>query len=203
MRQIVHSTGIRCMPSRSYQRWRTIQKGDLDKIEHAHTAVGMTGHGRWYATQQANQAYVVLLASHFQRFCRDLHTESVDALVSLTTPPYLQPIVQANLLWGRKLGHGNANFGNIRDDFDRILIDFRTEVDRYDPPPDRRLRGKLIELNNWRNAIAHQDFAKFGGSTRLRLAQVRQWRGACGRLARVFDKVIHDYLRTLTGVSPW
>ena len=105
------------MPSKSYQRWRTIQRGELDKIDHAHGAVGATGRGRWYATQQVNQAYVVLLASHFQRFCRDLHSESVDFLVDQIQPPCLRAIFQANLLWARKLDHGNANFDNIRDDF--------------------------------------------------------------------------------------
>jgi RiboL-PSP-HEPN len=190
------------MASKSLHRWKTIQKDELDKIEHAHAAVGATGRGRWYATQQVNQAYVVLLASHFQSFCRDLHSESIDFLVSLTKPPYLQPILRANLLRGRKLNHGNANFDNIREDFDRLRIDFRIEVDSYDPSPNP-LRKKLQALNDWRNAIAHQDFARVTGSTRLQLDQVRQWRGACGQLAQVFDKAIRRYLQNLTGISPW
>ena len=167
-----------------------------------HGAVGVTGRGRWYATQQVNQAYVVLLAAHFQRFCRDLHTESADSLVRLTSPPYMQPIVERTLLWGRKLDRGNAIFDNIKEDFHRLRIDLGPEVEAYDPPP-RPLRGKLQELNDWRNAIAHQDFARLGGSTRLQLARVREWRIACGQLARVFEKVIHRYLQNVTGVSPW
>ena len=75
-------------------------------------------------------------------------------------------------------------------------------MDLYDPPP-KPLRENLQELNTWRNAIAHQDFGRLGGSSRIRLAQVRRWRGACDQLARVFERVIHRYLQSLTGVSPW
>jgi len=48
----------------------------LDEIEAAHASVGGTGPGRRYATQQINQAYALLIASQFQGFCHDLHTES-------------------------------------------------------------------------------------------------------------------------------
>jgi hypothetical protein len=54
-----HELGLESnMPSKAYQTWRTIRRAELDRIEHAHTAVGVTGRGRWYATQQVNQAYV-------------------------------------------------------------------------------------------------------------------------------------------------
>ncbi len=165
-------------------------------------AVGVTGRGRWYATQQINQAYVMLLASHFQGFCRDLHSESIEFLVGLAQPLFLQPIVRTSLVDGRKLSRGNANFDNIREDFERLDIDLSVELDSFDPPP-RPLRRKLQDLNNWRNALAHQDFSRLGGSERLRLVQVRQWRKACDQLARVFEKVIHRYLQSLSGVSPW
>src|SRR5262249_12538920 len=117
----------------------------------------------------------------FQSFCRDLHTESAGSLVSLTSPPYMRPIVRKNLLWRRKLDRGNATFDNIREDFNRLRIEFGLEVDLYDPPP-KPLRGQLQELNDWRNAIAHQDFSRFEGSARLQLTQVRRWRIACGQL---------------------
>jgi hypothetical protein len=61
----------------------------------------------------------------------------------------------------------------------------------------------LQELNDWRNAIAHQNFRNLGGPTRLQLARIRGWRRACTQLASAFDKVMHQYLKKLTGVSPW
>jgi hypothetical protein len=167
--------------------------------------MGGTGPGRRYATQQVNQAHAVLLASQFQGFCRDLHIECVGHLLRLLAPPAaLRPVLRAELSRGRRLDRGNANPDSLRQDFDRLGIEFWPEVERYDPRNAAR-RAMLERLNQWRNAIVHQDLepAKLGGSTTLRLAQVRQWRRACHRLARSFDAVLHRHLLTQTGVAPW
>jgi hypothetical protein len=62
----------------------------------------------------------------------------------------------------------------------------------------------LETLNTWRNAIAHQKFdpAILGNKT-LGLADVRRWRSACKGLARVYDRVMREYIRSVTGVAPW
>ncbi len=63
-----------------------------------------------------------------------------------------------------------------------------------------------MELNDWRNAIAHDDFddpARLGGSTVLHLARVKKWRAACNALARSFDEVMRQYLAKLNGSPPW
>ena len=70
------------MASRALHRWQTEAQRSLDEIEQAHRAVGGAGPGRRYATQQINQAYVVMVSSQFQRFCRDLHSEAVDHLTA-------------------------------------------------------------------------------------------------------------------------
>jgi hypothetical protein len=63
----------------------------------------------------------------------------------------------------------------------------------------------LQELNAWKNAIAHQDFdpAKLGGTTILRLQQVRDWRNACNQLANAFEEVMRLLLHQVNGNSPW
>jgi hypothetical protein len=180
-----------------------MRRGELDRIEHAHGAVGVTGRGRWYATQQVNQAYVMLLASHFQGFCRDLYFESAEFLVGLVNPAYLQPMVKRELNRNRQLARGNAQPGSIGADFDRLVGTFWVRVNLYDPLDEHRFQRNLEELNKWRNAIAHQDFSEFPDPARLRLAQIRRWRGVCNRLARVFDKVMRDHLQSLTGTWPW
>jgi hypothetical protein len=65
-------------------------------------------------------------------------------------------------------------------------------------------QNRLMELNDWRNAIAHQDFdpAVFGAAI-LRVQRVRKWRTACNRLASSFDEVMRSHLQTVNGVSPW
>ena len=84
------------MPSKSYREWLSTRAKALDEIEAAHASVGGSGPGRRYATQQLNQAYAVLVASQFQGFCRDLHTECVALLVAHINPPMpVRHLVQA------------------------------------------------------------------------------------------------------------
>ncbi len=193
------------MPSASFRRWTTTRANALDEIERAHASVGGAGRGRGYATQQINQAYAVMLASQFQGFCRDLHSECVDHLIRvLAPPPALRLLLHTELVRGRQLDRGNAQPGSLGADFGRFGVSFWDVVERHDRANAAR-RARLEMLNSWRNAIAHQDFdpAKLGGSTTLRLAQVRRWRTTCRRLAWSFDEVMRLYLSPLTGASPW
>src|SRR5262249_4886215 len=117
------------MPSTAFDHWSTTRRIALDEIKQAHAAVGGTGPGRRYATQQINHAYAVLLASQFQGFCRDLHSEGVDFLVKMIVPfPTLWPLVRAEFVRGRQIDRGNAQPGSIGADFGRLGIDFWVEV---------------------------------------------------------------------------
>lgn len=177
----------------------------LNEIVQAHSAVSGTRRGRRYATQQVNHAYAMLLASQFQGFYRDLHTECVNyALTVIAPPPAFQPLVREQFTLNRQLDRGNAQPSSLGSDFGRFGIDFWDELQNYDP--DNTGRKAILELlNHWRNAIAHQDFDpnKLGGTTTLRLAQVKTWRGVCRRLARAFDEVMRRHLQALSGASPW
>lgn len=190
------------MPSRSLLLWQTQRQRQLDEVERAHAAVAGTGRGRHYATEQVNRAYAVLLASQFQGFCRDLHSEAADVLANATTPASLGPMMRERLIAGRQLDRGNAHPGSIGSDFGRFFtIPFWEELDAASLRFEQR-RAQLDALNAWRNAIAHQDFVGVG-LVRLRVAQVRLWRAACRDLARAFDRVLRRRLRTLVGSRPW
>lgn len=173
-------------------------------IEAAHGRVGGTTRGRRYATQQINHAYAVLLSSQFQGFCRDLHSECAPHLSQSMTVPAFETIFLSEFLQGRRLDRGNPNPGNIGVDFNRLGVAFWDNVKAHDPRNIRR-RAQLETLNDWRNAIAHQDFdpIKLGGKVTLRLETVRSWRQACGQLAAAFDAVMYVYLTGLTGIPPW
>jgi hypothetical protein len=192
------------MPSISYHRWRITRIAALDELEDAHRSVGGTGRGRRYATQQINQAYAVLLSSQFQGFCRDLHSECVDHLVRSVTPQAFRTALRQLLTQDRRLDRGNPNPGNIGADFGRLGIQFWPEVRALDNRNQAR-QALLERLNQWRNAIAHQDFdpADLGGRTTLTLAQVRQWRRACVALAPAFDEAMRTHIQALTGTDPW
>jgi len=193
------------MPSLSHQEWTTTRARDLDEIEQAHAAIGGTGPGRRYATQQINRAYAMLLAAQFQGFCRDLHDECVVHLIVAIAPPAnLWLVVRDEFTRGRQLDRGNAQPGSLGADFGRLGNNFWAEVDALNPR-GAASKAMLEALNRWRNAIAHQDFDpdQLGGTTTLKLAQVRHWRAMCGRLARDFDEVMRRHLQAMTGSSPW
>lgn len=192
------------MPSSSLMKWKTVRVPALDEIENAHQQVGGSGRGRRYATQQINHAYAVLLSSQFQGYCRDLHSECVHPLVNGVTPVALQPVLRAEFVLDRKLDKGNPNPGNIGADFSRLGVEFWREVKLLDRRNKDRL--KLLEdLNEWRNAIAHQDFvpARLGGMTVLVLATIRNWRRACTNLAPAFDTVMAKHIGVIVGTRPW
>jgi len=193
------------MASQSYRMWLSTRAKALDEIQAAHASLGGTGPGRRYATQQINQAHAVLVASQFQGFCRDLHTESVAQLMAFINPPVLvRHLVQARFTKGRQLDSRNAQPGSIGSDFELLGIKFWDEVDSHHPKSKDRKRD-LEELNKWRNAIAHQSFEEVspGGAPNLTLQRVRRWRSVCGRLARSFDEVMRVHLQSLTGRTPW
>jgi hypothetical protein len=191
------------MPSLSHRQWTTRGARILNEIDHAHTTV--RGTDRRLAMQQVNHAYAVSLASQFQKFCRDLHSESVNYLISSLSPtPSVRAILQKEFTRDRQLDRGNAQPGSLGADFGRLGMSFWTEVELYEP---RSARGRvcLEKLNAWRNAIVHQNFdpAKLGGDRILRLARIRRWRVACNSLARSIDESVRNHLQIVTGTSPW
>lgn len=190
------------MPSSALQQWETVRTAALDEVEQAHGAVGGTGRGRRYATLQVNHAYAVLLASQFQGFCRELHTECVSFIVANSQPVTMHQILQENLIIHRKLDRENATPSSVGADFNRLGISFWDEVKAHDSRTLRRME-MLKRLNTWRNAIAHQDFQKLGTSGALQLADVKAWRRACKGLARSFDAVMQSHLQRLIGLPPW
>ena len=189
------------MPSQSLLRWQGQRRQALDEIEQVHASVGGTAPGRRRATQQINYAYAALLSSQFQGFCRDLHSECVDHLVAIM-PPACQTFLRAEFVRNRKLDKGNPNPGNIGDDFNRFGVAFWPDV-RADTALSASRHTALLDLNGWRNAIAHQDFDHVGGDPRLNLTTVRRWRSATVGLAVSFDNVMRTYLTVVLGKRPW
>ena len=137
------------MPSAAWQEWNTTRAQQLDDIEAAHRSVGGTGRGRRYATEQLNHAYTVLLASQFQGFCRDLHSECVDELVRAVAPTALKSILRAEFLLNLSLNRGNANPSSIGSDFNRLGVEFWREVYNDYAKNDRRreLLEELIKID--------------------------------------------------------
>ena len=193
------------MPSQSLHRWQTEARAALDQIQSAHAAVGGSKRGRRYATLQINHAYLVLVSSHFQRFCRDLHGEAIDQLCRQGHPhDPRRDILRYGLSLNRQLEARNPTPAAIGADFERFNLRFWDVVKSKSPARNRRRQELLDELNKWRNAIAHQDFAHNNLSPNgVTLSLVRRFRSACDDLARRFDAVLATHLATMMGVAPW
>jgi hypothetical protein len=191
------------MPSRALRNWQTRSRKVLDEVEAAHAVVG-GGRARAFARQQINQAYVVLLSSQFQRFCRELHIDAVDFLSSHPAYASLAPLLRVSLSQGRRLDAGNPHPANIASDFNRFGIDIWALARGRDSRSGRR-RERLEALNRWRNAIAHHDFRnqQLAGRETVRIAEIRSWRAACTGLAVDFDAIIRLYLKSVCGRVPW
>jgi hypothetical protein len=190
------------MPSLAFQIWDVERRKRLDEIARAHRAVGGIKRGRRFATNQINQAYAMLLSAEFQGYCRDLHSECVDSLINTMSAGTLRILVRDALHMNRKLDVHNPNSGNLGSDFHRFGILLWDEI-RNQSPRNTARQSDLENLNLWRNAIAHQDFTRVGGSMSLHLATVRKWRRTCEDLAISFDTVLKDYLTGLIGMAPW
>ena len=190
--------------SRSLRRWQSRNRRALDAIDIAYHAVGSTVQRRRSAEQQIKQAYVVLLSSWFQAFCRDLHTECIEHLTTTISHPTVRMIVRQRMMEGRKLESGNPNPGNLGADFGRLGIELWPALLARDHQAKAR-QDALGELNRWRNAVAHQDFssASLQGRKQVRLTEVRQWRQVCESLAVDFERVMYDHLLSATGTRPW
>lgn len=193
------------MPSNSLDIWVHDRAKTLDEIEAAHHAVEGSKPGRRYATQQLNQAYTVMLMSQFQGFCRDLHSEAVDNLVATVSPVGVRSVLRGGLIENRALDRGNANPSSLGSDFGRLGLALWNDVKAADVRGGR-WQERLDELNEWRNAIAHQNFGRLvraGFRPVVFLKEVRGWRRVCGALARAFDRVVGSHLGAMVGQAPW
>lgn len=193
------------MPSPAFRRWSTDGAAALDHLVSAHGALAGLRPARRAAIRELNQAYTVMLASKFQLFCRDLHSEAVERLTDAATPGALRPIFRESLLGNRQLDSKNAQPGSLGSDFKRLGIELWDQLGTRDRRTIAR-RKRLEELNAWRNAIAHQTFTRarpLAPAPPLQLRHVRTWRTACDALARSMDAVVGDHIRAVVGAAPW
>ena len=199
------------MPSQPLTDCRNLSRQKLDEFENAHAAVsgGRKNRGRRYLTEQLNHAYLVAVAAHFQKFCRDLHTEATNHMANTITNRDVQQVFLFVMRQGRKLDVGNASSANITGDFKRLGIGrIFDEVERLNALNKRR-KTRLDQMITWRNAIGHQDFRFTPQAlaelqpTKPTLGWVRTWRSSLDQLASDLDEVVAAYVGRVVGIRPW
>ncbi len=196
------------MPSRALTRWLSEAQADLDALEEAHARASTTRRSRHALARQLCRAYVVSVSAHFQRFCRDLHSEAAQRLADAVEPRAFRGALLRLLTDGRRLDAGNAVAGTLGPDFDRLGLAFLAELEAR--PENRRRRLELERLNVWRNAIVHLDFALKPGREKLvrgtspdSVRDVRRFRQACDALAREIDGIVRAHVSGVVGGAPW
>jgi hypothetical protein len=175
----------------------------------AHVAVGGSGAGRRWATEELNHALVLRLASEFQGFCRDLHNDAVEVILAGSAPRNLplQQALRAACTTSRRLDRGNADPDGLRKDFGLFGMKLWPDLTVSYPSKSAEWQRKLELLNAVRNGLAHDDGNRL---VKVRavgwpptLASVRRWRAALDGLATGMDHVTREHLRRLLNVTPW
>jgi len=194
------------VPSHAHTRWEGDRVTRLDELEDVHRQLTGTAPGRRWITDQLDRGYVVALASQFQGYCRDLHSEMAGAIAS-EAPESIRGLVESSFALGRYLDRGNATAGNIGADFGRFGLEFWDTV--YDLHASNRRRRELLDqVMVWRNSIAHDSpiapsNAHLVEGTAPTLTWGRRWRRGLNALVPYFDRVAADHVEDLTGHRPW
>lgn len=197
------------MSSASLSTWASARTDRVRRLRAAHQALGGTGPGRRWVTDELNQALILRLASEFQGFARDLHDEAGVFVAKCVAPGNAQ--MQASLripyTFNRKLNQGNADPGTLGSDFGVFGIALWAELQARFHGRAKDWNQKLAALNMARNGIVHDDAAKVArvqaDGWPFTLRSVDRWKAALDGLARGMDHVVSGQLKLVYGTSPW
>jgi hypothetical protein len=184
------------MPSAALQQWQNDRMPNLALIDAQCAASLALAPPNPRLADENMRGYVLLLSAHFQGFCRDLHTECSQVVVSRVRPS-LQSLIQSQFMAHRALDRGNPNVQSLRADFNRFS--FVLDLDAADPANPPRVIH-LGELNRWRNIAAHHAQPTAGP---LSLPRLRAWRTSCDGLATSLDRIMYNQLRAILRRAPW
>jgi hypothetical protein len=192
------------MPPNSLLQWQGDRLPRLDFVDAQVTAITTANPPNPQLIDENLRGYVMLISAHFQGFCRDLHTECVQAVANAVPAPMLL-IFQT--LCGRdlELDGANARYASIKADFERFGFDLTIAL-RADPvtrPLNDGLITRINHLNAWRNYAAHHNKLPPEHGGPFTLATIQTWKNSCNDLATVLDGVMYNQLSTVTGKTPW
>jgi hypothetical protein len=149
------------MVSQSLQRWTTERAAAMDRMERVHTAVTGGLRGRPRDVTELHHALFLRLAAEVQGYCRDLHDESIAAMLTPQLVPNqtLRDTFRHALEDGRKLGTGNAGPGNLGSDWTRLSMQLWPDLNTTYPSPTDGAdcpapRPDRIARHPWRVRIA-------------------------------------------------
>ena len=187
------------MPSAALLKWQNERLPSLVQVDAQCVATVAAVPANLALIDENYRGYVLLLAAHFQGFCRDLHTECVQIIASKVRPS-LEILFQSQFSARRELDRGNANAKSIIEDFSRFGFSMKTQLDGIAGAV--ALKADLHTLNEWRNAAAHHNPSLPPGGP-LTVPLVQGWRNSCNLLATAIDKILYTQLRIRLRRQPW
>lgn len=189
------------MPSAALARWRNNRLFRLGEVDaHCATIQAVVPPNPTFLDESL-RGFVLHLSAHFQGCCRDLYTESAQALINGIPAP-IRTAAQSQFLAHLSLERGNPSYENIKRDFNRfgLILDLARSH-----PACRNQITDLAHLIDWRNRAAHQGQQPLGGGvpSLLTLGLVRTWVSSCSSLVSILDDLMHTELSMMLGAPPW
>lgn len=150
-----------------------------------------------------NFALITRLLAEFQGYCRDLHTEAVDHIVTMASipNPNLNLIFRSAYIDRRALKVGIPSWANLCKDFSMFGMDLRKSMDaefgnvRFGP-----WRIALDDLVEARNAIAHSNDEEIKNCRvkhpyGLTVRTAKGWRAKLNGFTAGLDAVVGKHLK--------
>lgn len=193
--------------------WQTTRRQVLDSLVLARQAID-TNHtdrsediGVLGVVENIDRALYPVLAAEFQGFCRDLHSETITAIVNGAAWPTerIQVLAVAAMKQGRGLDRKNPSSSVIGDDFRTLGLLLWQRVQEVHPEDYPDWRRALDTLVNIRNAVTHSDrkrINEFASKNQLAFAYWSATRVHLDMLVIAMDSVVRTYLAEIATPAP-
>lgn len=199
------------MVSSALKSWRGKRRDDIDQLLSTHRVITGGRRGRQWETEHMNFALITRLAAEFQGYCRDLHTEAVDHIVTMASipNPNLNLIFRSAYIDRRMLKVGNPSWANLCKDFNMFGMDLKSAMEsQFGQARFGTWRLALDDLVDARNAIAHSNDEEIKKCRAkhphgLSVRSARGWRAKLNSFTAGLDIVVGKHLKGLTGLGPW
>jgi hypothetical protein len=189
--------------------WFTTRRARIDQLMDAHGAVGGTGPGRRWRTEQLNWSLVLRLAAEFQGFARELHDGAAYFFADAVAQgdEGIRTVIRDQLTRDRGLDRSNASPGTLGRDYARLGLLLWRSLREHNAAA-RQWNTDLEKLNEARNAVAHDNSAPLvrlkDDGYPLVLSTIRRWQVMLDKLAVGMDDVVALHLSQLLGKGqPW
>lgn len=196
------------MNSPALAAWRSSRLGRLDRLLAVHP--DSTGSGTDPAVaEEWTHALILRLASEFQGFCRDLHTDASKAVARAlaASDEEIRLLILVGLTTDRSLNRSSADPQTLAKDFARFRITLWVALEERHPRSVPLWHEGLRYLHLARNGVVHDDLGKLASvqaeGWELKLGTVVRWRNLLDEIVTAMDDVVSTAIADLFGNIRW